>query len=297
MSWQSKEDLGTQIVAHVHESLRIPTDYTVDQGRGFEWWAADYAQRIWSDLGNFHNANTLYRLHAEIDILFGKGHVADAEVGAMQEMSRATLSALVYDSEKDLYKLHCSIYANYDNEAWIRKVFVAAVALQVAEGQRLALKFSKEFKMAHAMTDHPKKGARKTPDQVCQFEHRFFKPNGAGDSKWLGVEEWEDGRQALRRLANELKTDHKLTLEASFDWSYGQRDMSLLVSAVDPHEILGSGLTFNLSLPILMEDSIKAHVAMLLNERESSDWNWYNDVGSWCLKDGELVFVCFVPNI
>jgi len=297
MSWQNKDDLGTQLVAHVHESLRIPADYTVDEGRGFVWWAADYAQRVWSDLGNFHNAATLYRIHTEIDVLHAKGHQSDAELSIAQEASNGTLSAVVYDSEKDLVKLHCAFYADYDNEAWVRKVLVAAVALQVAEAQRFAIKLTKEFKMSHAMSEHPKHGGRKTADQVCDFENRFFKPYGVGESKWMGVEEWEDGRQALRRLAIDVKTDHKMTLEASFDWSYGQRDMELVVSAVDPHPILGSGLTVNLTLPIMMEDGIKAHVAMMLNENERSHWNWFNDIGTWSIKNGELVFVCFIPNV
>ena len=297
MSWRDKEDLGTQLVAHVHDSLKIPDDYTVDEGRGFAWWAADYAQRVWCDLGNFHNATTLYRVHTEIDVLNAKGHAADAELSIARAMADGTLSAVVYDSEHDLYKLHCAFYAHYDNEPWIRKVLVAAVALQIAEAQRLALDLTKEYKMAHAMSEHPKKGARKTPDQICDFEHRFFRPYGAGDSRWMGTEEWEDGRQALRRIAANVDTDHKMNLEASFDWSFGQRDMSLIVSAVEPHASLGNGLTLSLTLPILMDDSIKAHVAMLLNDHERRDWNWYNDIGAWSIKNGELVFVIFVPNV
>lgn len=297
MSWQQKEDLGTQLVAHVHESLRIPTDFTRDEVRGFEWWASDYAQRIWSDLGNFHNASTLFRLHSEIDILKANGHVEKAELELARTMADGALSAVIHDSERDMIKLHCSVYAHYDNEAWVRRVFNAAVALQVTQAPKIAQRFSKEFKMSHAMSEHPRSGARKTPDQVCDFEDKFFKPYGVQESRWVGVEEWDDGRQALRRIANDVKTDYKLCLEAGFDWSYGQRDMALVVSAVDPHTELGHGLMINLTLPIMMEDAVKAHVALLLNEHERSEWNWYNDVGTWAVKQGELTFVCFVPNI
>jgi hypothetical protein len=297
MSWRNKEDLGTELVAHVHESLRIPNDYTKDEGRGFEWWASDYAQRVWSDLGNFHNASCLYRLHCEIDFLRGCGHAAEAEQALMSTLGEGSLSAIVYDAENDLYKLHCSLYADNENETWVRRVFNAAVTLQVTEVQRLANRFAKDFKMGHAMTEHPTRGARKMHDPICEFEEKFFKPYGVGVSRWIGVEEWEDGRQALRRISIDVKTDGKLCLEASFDWSYGQRDMTLIVSAVDPHPELGHGLLFTLTAPVLMEDRHKAHVALLLNEKERKDWNWYNDIGSWCIRDGELAFVCFVPNI
>jgi len=297
MAWRNKEDLGTELVGHVCESLRIPTDYTKDEERGFEWWASDYAQRIWCDLGNFHNSTSLFRIHSEIDFLHANGHSAEAEVAMMEWMSDTSLSAIVYDKDKDLYKIHCSLYAHDENQVWVRKVFNAAVALQITDVMRAAQRFAREFKMSHAMTEHPTRGGRKTPDQICEFPEKFFKPYGAGQSRWVGVEEWADGRQALRRISNDVKTDYKLCLEANFDWSYGPRDMTLLVSAVDPHPELGHGLLFCLTLPVLMEPQHKAHAAMLLNDRERSEWNWYNDLGSWCLRQGELCFVCFVPNI
>lgn len=298
MSWRKKEDLGTQLVAHVHESFRISNEYTKDDDRGFEWWASDYAQRVWSDLGNFHNANTVYRLHSEIDFLRGCGHAAEAEQALTELMGQGSLSAIVYDAEKDLYKLHCSVYADYDNEAWVKRVFNAAVALQISQVIHSAQRFAKDFKMAHAMTEHPTHGGRKMPDPICEIEDKFFKPYGVGVSRWLGVEEeWENGRQALRRISNNVKTDNKLCLEADFDWNYGQRDMSLIISAVDPHPELGHGLLCTLAVPVLMDDPHKAHVAMMLNECERAEWNWYNDLGSWCYREGELSFVCFVPNL
>jgi hypothetical protein len=297
MSWRTKEDLGTQLVAHAHESLRMPDDYTKDEARGFEWWASDYAQRIWSDLGNFHNSSNLYRLHSEIEFLHGNGHAAEAELALMQWMGDGGLSGLVYDAEKDLYKLAFTVYAHYDNEAWVKRVFTAAVAMQTTEVLRMAQRIAKEFKMAHAMTEHPTRGGRKTPDQVCEFSEKFFKPYGAGDSRWIGVEEWEDARQALRRISKDVKTDYKLCLDANFDWGYGPRDMSLLISAVDPHPEFGSGLLLRMTVPIVMADEHKAKVALTLNEHERSEWNWYNDIGSWGLFNGELCFTTFVPNV
>lgn len=284
-------------MAHVHESLRIPGDYTVDQGRGFEWWGSDYAQRIWSDLGNFHNASTLYRLHCEIDFLRGNGHAAEAGPAMLDLMSEGGLSAIVYDAEKDLFKFHCSVYAHYDNEAWVRRVFNAAVALQVGEVHRHAQRFARDFKLSHAMSEHPRSGARKEPDPICHYEAQFFRPHGQGVSRWQGSEEWDEGRQMLRRIARDVHTDDNLTLEAAFDWNYGPRDMTLVISAVDAHPELGFGLMACLTAPLDADSAQLAKAAHGLNEIERRDWNWYNDLGSWSVRGGELVFVCFVPNI
>lgn len=298
MSWREKEDLGTQLVAHVHESLRLSNDYLLDNvQRGFSWWAGDFNQRVWSDLGNFHNASTLYRLHAEIDFLKGCGHAPEALTALMRYIGEGSLSALVYDAQNDLYKLHCSLYSQYENEAWIRRVFNSAVTLQVCEVRRMAAGFAKEFKMTPATSHHPVKGMRQQPDNICGFQDSLFRPHGQGGSRWLGGEEWEEGRQALRRISSKLQTDNNICLEASFEWPYGQRDIELVVSAVDEHPYLGHGLMFTLTIPIMMADEHKAQTALELNERERAEWNWCHDLGSWCLKNGELAFVCFIPNI
>src|SRR5215218_9119687 len=106
MSWRNKEDLGTSLVAFIHDSLKVTDRYSLDHGRGFTWWGSDYAQTVWSDVGLFHNLSTLYRIHTEVELFRGDGRAGDCEVPLVDTMSNATLSAVTYDPEKDIYKLH-----------------------------------------------------------------------------------------------------------------------------------------------------------------------------------------------
>ena len=94
MSWRDKSDLGTQLVANVKELLRIPDEWLIDRNRGFTWWAGDYAQSIWADLGLFHNGVTIYRLHCETEMLRGHARSAECEQLISKLMSRCTLSGV-----------------------------------------------------------------------------------------------------------------------------------------------------------------------------------------------------------
>ena len=299
MSWREKEDLGTAIVANVCELLRITDEWLVDRTRGFTWWAGDYAQSIWSNLGLFHNGVTLYRLHCETEMLRGSGHARDCELQLTKLMSAATLSGVTYDSTTDLYKLHCSVYVHNDNAEWVKRVLLGAVALQIIDAQNNA---SLSLSTGHstATSGHPIRGLRHHPDPILDSMDKFFRPYGACESKWVGfTAEWDEARERVRRIAQHSVTDNATYLEAEFDWhlSAAVLPVRLEIRTDRPHEVLGCGLDFTLSLPFAMPAGQRAHTALELNARERKEWNWCHDLGSWCTRGNEVVFKCFVPNI
>lgn len=299
MSWHSKEDLGLQLVAYAHDSLKIADKYRLDHGRGFTWWAGDYAQTIWSDLGIFHNQASFFRLNTEIELLQCDGQAQSCEIPLLEAMADASFSAIVYDRDKDKFKLHCSVYACYDNEEWIKRVFLGAVGLQLSEAQHTAKTLASQLNIAPASSVHPLAGMREHPDPMVEADERFFKPWGAQPTRWLNSSEWEDARQAVKRISIKCVTNDTSELEAEFEWYHGTSGapMKLLISADEPHPLLGNGLTFRLIVPINMVAGSRAHLALHLNEMERKEWNWCNDVGSWCIRGVDLAFDCFVPNI
>jgi hypothetical protein len=299
MSWRHKEDLGTSIVAFIHESLKVQDRFNLDHGRGFTWWASDYAQTVYSDVGLFHNMSTLYRIHTEIELLSGNGKADDVEVALMQGMEHATLSALTYDPEKDLFKLHCSVYADYDNEEWLRRVVMGAVGLQVSQAHRTADAIAHALGLRSAKSGHPVAGMRTQPDPMVQAEDRFFKPFGAVPSKWTGSAEWDQARENLKRICQRCVTDNQGCLEADFDWWHASDDacVKLFITTDEPHPELGNGVSFRLLVPVNLIPEMRAHLALHLNEMERKEWNWCHDIGSWTIIGNDLAFVCFVPNI
>lgn len=299
MSWHSKEDLGLSLVAHIHDSLKIEDKYRLDHGRGFTWWAGDYSQSIYSDLGIFHNMSNYFRLHSEIELLRTDGHPGACELPLLKMMADATFSALTYDSDKDTFKLHCSVYACYDNEEWVKRVFLGAVGLQLSEAQHTAKRLAQELNISAASSTHPRAGMRENAHPMVEADERFFKPWGAQPSKWVGTEEWEDARQAIRRICVKCSTDDSTKLEGEFEWHHGHPNdvVKFIATTEDPHPILGNGLAFRLIIPVNMMDESKAHLALHLNEMERREWNWCHDVGSYCCRGIDLAFDCFIPNI
>lgn len=299
MSWKTKDDLGLSLVAHVHDSLKIEDKYRLDQGRGFTWWAGDFSQTIWSDLGIFHNMANFFRIHAEIELLSCDGHATECEIPLIEAMADATFSALIYDKAKDMYKLHCSVYASYDNEEWIKRVFLGAVGLQLSEAQHTAKMLAERLHVSPANSVHPLAGMREHAHPMVEADERFFKPWGSQPSKWQGTNEWEEARQAVRRICVSCKTDDTSYLEAEFEWHHGEQGVmvKMMLNATEPHPTLGNGLACRLVIPVNMLAGTRAHLALHINEMERKDWNWCHDVGSWCVRGVDLAFDCFIPNI
>lgn len=299
MSWQSKEDLGLAMVSHVHESLKIEDKYRLDHGRGFTWWAGEFSQSIWSDLGIFHNMSNYFRLHSEIELLRADGRGHKCELPLVECMGNATFSAITFDQEKDTFKLHCSVYACYDNEEWIKRVFLGAVGLQISEAQHKARQLAGQLGISPATSAHPRSGSRDHAHPMVEADERFFKPWGAQPSKWIDSPEWDDARGSIRRISVNAITDNATRLDGEFEWHHGApgANIRMSVSAVDPHPDLGNGLSLRLSVPVNLVAQNCAHLALHINEMERREWNWCHDIGSWCVRNGELAFDCFIPNI
>ena len=137
MSWRNRSDLGHELVGELHDLLRIDDHWLVDQGNGFTWWAADFAQSVWCDMGLYHNAQTTYRLHAETDLLRARGRPQQYETVIEREMDATSFSSVIFDEESDTFKLHTSVFATAENIEWLKKPFLAAVALQVVEATQI----------------------------------------------------------------------------------------------------------------------------------------------------------------
>jgi hypothetical protein len=296
MSWRNREDLGTTLVGQIHDQLRVADAWTIDCGRGFVYWPSDYALTVTSDLGNFHNAYSIFRLHAETDLVTGSGKSREMMEPFAQMMCNAALSAVTYDPEKDLYKLHCSVYAHTDNAEWLARAFSAAIGLQIAMAPRLARHLEKTYGLTPAVTPHPQQGMRTQPDPLVNAIEQFFLPYGKSESKWLGSNEWKAAEDNIYRLSIDSRTDEQGELTAEFDWLKDQ-PIRLLATARKPHAHYGHGLYFSLMVPWAEDPLARARAAHELNELERREWNWCHDLGSWCSAEEGLAFHCFVPNI
>lgn len=298
MSWRHKEDLGAQLVARVHDQMRVADQWLIDVGRGFTYWPSGHAMTISADPPNFHNAYSIFRMHVETDVVKAGGHSQELELVMAREMGHTALSALTYDDQRDVYKYHCSVYAHCDNAEWLAKVLMGTVGLQASRVLAFSAELNKQFGLEPAISSHPLQGKRMHSDPIVTAIDQFIKPYGTQPSRWVGSPEWEDSFQTIRRLAHNVKFDERANLEGDFDW-LSDAPIHLSISADRPHESYGHGLNLELHVPWSESPASRGKTAMLLNEMERSEWNWCHDLGSWGVfgEDDDLVFRCFVPNI
>ena len=296
MSWRQKDDLGLELVAQVYEGLKITEHWSVDINRGFMWWAEDFCQKVWADTGMFQNAQSNFRLHAETELLRGRGRSQQFELALATEMKDATLSSICFDVDRDMYILHSSAYASGDNIDWLQRLFVTSVALQVDQAHSIGHDLARTLGAVPATSGHPQHGLRSQPDAMLGAIERFFKPYGAQPCKWEGVAEWKETEWAMERQSNAFESDHKTYLKAWFPWPIGEGNIELEVTTKKPHPVLGNGMDMVLQLPLQMSPERCAHTAMELNNIERKEWLRCHMMGSWGFDDGKVQFECFVPN-
>lgn len=299
MSWRNKSDLGEELVAEVHAVLRIQDQWMIEQGNGFTWWAADFAQSVWCDMGLYFNAQTTYRLHAETDLLRGRRQPHLYESVIEKEMDACSFSAVIYDEPSDTFRLHTSIFATHENVGWLKKVFFAAVALQVAEASQIGHKLATAIGGVPASSAHPTAGIRSTPDPNLAVVPRYFGPQGVLPSRWTGAPEWQLMERTMEREAHNFWCDHRSALTADFPWDAGPSPESrirLEISSEQPHPVLGNGLCQTLTVPLRLTPEHVARMALELNAYERKEWKRSQMLGSWVNHNDTLAYRCFVPN-
>jgi hypothetical protein len=297
MNWQSKTDLGLEIVGQIHDTIKITDHWRTDFARGFTWWADEFAQRVWADNSMFSNAQSFFRIHVETDLLMGRGKAHQFELALATEMSHATMSAVCFDAEKDKYILHSSAYFTHDNLEWLQTVFVGGAFLQVAEAHAIGHDLARKLNAVPAVSEHPIHGMRNPPDPVLGAINSFFKPHGAQPSKWTDNGEWQGLGWAMDRQADRFDSDRRTLCTAQFPWFLdASTPIQMVISSEDAHPVLGNGLRLRLLVPLALPPERCAHTAMELNNLERKEWLRAHMMGSWGFEDNKLEYEAFIPN-
>lgn len=298
MIWREGQQYGHQLLLELMKTLNVDQKWCEFDQEGFTWWAADHAQRVWCEEGIFQHSSTTYRLHCETDLIRGRGHAADFEVALEREMDQTTLNALIFDKGADTYKLHSCVFATEENMVYLKRTCFAAVILQVVEAQVVSRKLQAAVGAAPATSAHPTMGIRTQHDPMMASVQQYFCPQGVHPSRWIGVSEWYDTEKAMERESEKYTSDHHYHLQAEFLWSASQspRGIVLDVNAREPHPVLGNGLHFTLTVPLVMSPERVSHMALEMNQYERDNWKRSHMLGSWSCHDGSLAYRSFIPN-
>lgn len=292
-SWQSKSDIGLAVLASIHDLLKVDSDYRVDIERGFTWWPSDYAQTFWVEPAD---KDGVYRIHCEIDFLKTRGATSDADVTLAQWMTQTTLSGIIFDAEKNIYKLHACFGATADNTDRMKRILLAAAGLQVAEAEKEAPRLAASLHVLAAKSTHPFSAPRSTRHNLVKCEEQYFKPFGAQPCKWLNDPEWEAASAVLATHAELSETDGKSYAWAEIPWE-GHGNIRLEITTENAHPLFGNGLSCSAYLPLIVARNDRAVTALKLNKFEREADTGFHALGSWCCLGTDIGFHCFVPNI
>src|SRR5947209_7337660 len=146
------------------------------------------------------------------------GRAGRLELPLMSAMRNTSLCGVVYESEKDVYRLHSSAYLHGDNVDVMKRVMSAATVLQLDEAMVLSHQAAQSLKAIPAMSEHPAHGFRKQLSPMAHAAQLFFRPHGQTPSKWIGQPEWKQTEWAMEREAQSFRSDHHAELNATYYW-------------------------------------------------------------------------------
>lgn len=277
--------------------LKVEDGWSTDTAGGFTWWPNEFSQSVWTDLGVYHNGQTVYRLHAETDLIRSRDSNPNFEVELERGLGGCTCSALIHDQKSEAYRLHTSIYFHADNVDYFKRLFAAAAALQINEADQAAHLLAEKAQARPAISEHPRSGLRNVKHPMIGNIVSFFRPLGMQPSRWSDAREWEEVWRIVEREAMHFESDRRTQAKALFFWEATQDGpIELIIQSSDAHSVLGNGLHMVLSVPMPMPAQMIVRLALELNNEERRDWKRCHMVGSWNNIQDRLAYECFIPN-
>jgi hypothetical protein len=287
------EALGMNVVKHVFERMMIDEEWSTWDIRGFTWWGADLAQRVWTDAPEEDEGHTIWRLHARTDFLSGWSKVKDG-VPKIELLARqSTIAGPVVDpSARDKIQLASSIYVHRDSAQGMRDIFALICSIQAAEAHIMAEPTAELLGVDVARSAHPVSGRRSEPDDMLNVISAMVVPYGERPSSWVG-EEMESLVELLEQPPCVLVDGNGKELSAQY--AFGERVSVLRVDADVENPRIGRGCLMRLTVPEHSGPTVSSD-ALQLNIRELRFGMRAPFLGSWCSSKDGLTFVSFLPN-
>jgi len=292
-------DIGLEAVRKVYQQYRVDAQWSVEEERGFSWWAHHYRQRIWAEPGFDDAGITIYRLCARTDFLRDMSDQTDLPQKLVALAMHASMAMPVFDPQSGTLSLFTSVYIHEQTASlFTERLFGPAALIQPIEAEIRAAVFAEPLGGKPNVSEHPENGFRPAPDEMLEVVEAVYRPKGEQPSPWLKSGDFEKTATMLNEGNSYANADEKgLTAEFAFC----KDDTTLLQAFADiRHPQLGNGLMLQHRIPTYLSEDDAALVSMRLNLLESQDSTRCHTLGAWALdpKDSKtLVFVSFVPAI
>jgi len=294
----TEDDLGTSIVREIHSILMIDEEWTNWEARGFDWWGHKHRQRFWSSQGYDDDGFTIYHLCAETDIVRNLSPNSNIDDMLAALNAHASLGSLIYLPDEHRIVVHSSMYAHEETASWVSQLLANSAILHPELASELAPSIVAMLGGEPDESAHPDNGFRDEPDDMLNVLNQLYVPHGQGESAWCNSDEFKEVADYLN-TGNCFATGDSTGLCAEF--SFGEDQTTLLrVDSRERHPVLGSGLLFQLHLPLNQTKQEADVLAGHLNRLEQRGGVMSHMLGSWTVKSGlsvDLAYISFVPTV
>lgn len=293
---------GWEVVHKAYEALQIDAGWTDWREHGFDWWCSDLRQSIWADSPREDNGYLIQRVCATTAMLRDVPDTPKMRAGLSILNANASLSAFIYLEEQRRIILWCSVIAHEENVGWVKRLFAAATAHQVADAG-IKAEMGRLLGGVRDSSHHPINGPRPMLDEISMVIEQVFVPAGQGESPfvtdigevlamqprpWLMADRTKAGMSALLRS---WSADGSVANAAP----NGEPTM-LHVSVADRHPQLGAGALVRVTLPIPGNHASNLADANLLNLSEGHNDATVFTLGGWCaIPSAPFCHALFLP--
>jgi len=301
-------DAGPPLLEHVFTQMQIDAQWSVREPRAFTWWGHKLAQRVRVEAPRQSRGVDVVHACVETDLL----NDVPSDPNVIEKLAtlnmNASLSALVLDQASGRLTYRCGMYVHPQNLAWTRNIFLHAVSIQADDAHARVDVLAKFLDGGQrAYSSHPASGERTEPDGMLSVVGDCFVPPGQGPSTFSDHElqmlaemephPWVLATAGPGGLTAEFPFTGDMPVVGALMGVRGRSEQApetalCIVSTQERHPQLGSGVQIRLHLPVRGD----ARMAAELNLAEGQEWTETHQLGAWCSRQTDVVFVTFVPT-
>ena len=292
----SVRDPGLAVVAHLFDQMQIDPKWAVRRERGFTWWGARLAQRVWASASEQRCGDSVWQVHIVTDVV-KEVRLTPDPFPVLAELNRlATFSACLL--ENGHIRLHASVSVTENNLPFAKELAIHAMSLQAADALAVARWLSERLGAEEDVSEHPVNGLRTAPDEMLGIALLYKRKRQ--ESVWTPPIDFISVATSSNRcwLAATAGT-HSFNAELPFmpddiGRPGEEHPRARFQTWTDkPSPLFGIGALMLLRVP----GEFDARTANFLNVAETVSPDCHQ-LGAWCHRaDWGLAFVTFLPAL
>ncbi len=290
---------------------QINADRLVWSESGFDWWPGHYKVNVQALAGDVPATEDAWRLSVTTDFLTGINIRDERILGLMLQMASfsptyswvATPPAAIdqyAQPDEGRVQFKTTVYVRPSTAGWLPAFLGKMAILQPIDAERMAVSIADMLGGRPDQSAPPGCTDELVLDDMLNVAQALYAPEGAGDSRWSGSDEFEQIAQTYGRNDRcfGMGDPSGLTLETPI----GQGSALIRLNTDIRHPALGAGLLASAQLPFTNEKPDVADECLWFHFFESVQWTDVPQLGSWHpreLRDNQFSagHSFFVPNL